>query len=263
MAIVLNFILGIACAVFAFILVKLEAELWVTLMMFALSVVLFFFALYKLNDETDCFSNMLSKRKAKKGKAEKSEKYNIFGENSQPINLVKLTNDVWKLANGLSDSEYKDGLVKRLYISFNEIENLIKRQMKELGYTYQNEVFDMFSEIISHYIMCDDKLTDDEFDIYKRICFAVGHKPLTKSKLIQLRNSTDIDRLRDDVRFFVGCRSDVTHLVYLELLEGICMLSYIGDNSFNENAFYILRTFLFDYFDEVPADWEEYLNLIK
>jgi hypothetical protein len=231
--------------------------------MFAFAVLLLCIAFAKLDDEIDLFNKIEEKIKSKKEKKENQERFNIFGEKSQPINFVTLTNDVWNLANSLSGEEYKNCLLKKFYISFNEIEKMIKRQMKEQGYTYNNEVFNMFSEIISHYMICDDELTDEEFDIYRSICFTISHKPLTKAKLIQLRNSTDIDRLRDDVRFFLGCRSDVAHPIYLELLQGICMLSYIGNSSFNENAFYILRTFLFDYYDEIPADWQEYLNAIK
>lgn len=56
MGIFINFVLGIAFIVFGFVCISIEAEWWVALIMFGMGVIFVIIALYKLNDETGCFS---------------------------------------------------------------------------------------------------------------------------------------------------------------------------------------------------------------
>ncbi len=66
MGIFINFVLAIAFIALGFVCISIEAEWWVALIMFGMGVIFVIVALYKLNDETDCFSRKFSNTTKKK-----------------------------------------------------------------------------------------------------------------------------------------------------------------------------------------------------
>jgi len=166
------------------------------------------------------------------------------------LNLVSLMNYAWDRRT--SDSaeylqEQVRNLVSHAYVS-------IQKLAPDNG-----RVFIMFQHLFVFLIKADGEHLQGEYDAYCKFCEWAGYQPLKVEDVNSLYNRLSTNELVKDVNELKSYRDRIDGNEYQAMILGFCFLSLLGDKSFDENEYYVIRCFFDDDgYDYCPATWEQF-----
>jgi hypothetical protein len=254
MSIILFFLLGLALIGVSIYSFTLGVEWWAGVILIACGLGRIARAMYLLHEETDCFGGILKKleqaredRIATKARRERQRK----------MNMVQLFNYVWDSKHKVSTERAEDEVRNLLSHAYVELTKKYRAYCEEKGIEYKNEIFYTFQLIIVYIIKCNDDLTYNEYEFYKKFCAFAGIEYLNRPEFDALYEKKSVDDLCEDIQFIVDLRSHINPDRYEGFVAGLCYLSVL-DGKVDENEYYIIRCFFEKGFDEWPKTWEQF-----
>lgn len=174
----------------------------------------------------------------------------------KPINLINLMNYVWKKRNECSSEEYKENTFNLLTHAFNGV--LEVTEIKENNEETLKEIFICFQHILIYLTKCDNDFLQGEYDVYCKFCNWSNYEPLTINEFNEVNKTLTIETMVKDIQKIKACREKMKDELYEVLVLSLCYFSLIGDQSFDENEYYIIRCFFIDNYDYYPLNWENF-----
>ena len=175
------------------------------------------------------------------------------------INLISLMNTAWNRRQEVSVQDYQEKVKNLLSHSFVDIENLFIDWCKQNGKTYNNEVFIVYQHVFIFMMLCDGDFLQGEYDAYVKYCNWAKINPLSVEDCKKVHSNLTVkEDLTRDIHFLVSLRDSIPADNYESMVQGFCYLSLLGDKSFDENEYYILRCFFEAGYDYCPSTWEQF-----
>ena len=171
----------------------------------------------------------------------------------RPMNLINLMNYAWDDKQKTSAKEY--ALKFRNLISHAYVDILEKN--KNISSDYDRPFY-AIQEICVFIIKCDDDFLQGEYDAYVNFCNYAKFQPLSVKDVTALRNRKTLQDLSNTIVYIKYFRTLLNDDKYEALILGFCYLSLLGDTAFDENEYYILRTFFDQGYDYCPSDWSSF-----
>ena len=129
---------------------------------------------------------------------------------------------------------------------------------KTKGYEYKDEVFYIFQRLFIYFNFSDGDFLQGEYDAYVKYCGWAHFQPLSVADCRELSERLTAEEIIEDIKLINGLRDAIDPENFSSLVLGFCYMSLLGDKSFDENEYYILRCFFQDGYDYCPADWETF-----
>ena len=153
------------------------------------------------------------------------------------LNLVSLMNYTWDRRT--SDSaeylqEQVRNLVSHAYVSIQKLA------------PDEGRVFIMFQHLFVFLIKADGEHLQGEYDAYCKFCEWAGYQPLKVEEVNSLYNRLSTNELVKDVNELKSYRDRIDGNEYQAMILGFCFLSLLGDKSFDEDEYYVIRCFFDD-----------------
>lgn len=174
------------------------------------------------------------------------------------INLIELMNIAWDKKQKTADDEFAEkvkNLVSHSYVDYDKLyEEYCKKNNKE----DEARIFITFQHVFVFMMLCDGDLLQNEYDAYCKYCSWAGYEALSTEDCHNLYKRLTPDQLIEDIGLLVSYRDMIDPENYRALVQGFCYFSLCGDNSLDENEYYILRCFFEKDIDYSPATWEQF-----
>ena len=177
---------------------------------------------------------------------------------TERMNLISMMNQAWQRKNEVSAEEFEIKVKNLISHAFVEIERMYVDFCKSKGYEYKDDVFYIFQRLIIYFIFTDGDFLQGEYDAYVKYCNWAKIEPLTVDDCKNLYNRLSTEDIVNDIKLINGIRDSIDPVNFTALVQGFCYMSLLGDKSFDENEYYILRCFFQDGYDYCPADWETF-----
>ena len=174
------------------------------------------------------------------------------------INLVNMMNIAWDKKQSVSAEEYEVKVKNLLSHAFVEYERLYVAYCKEKGIEYKDDVFYIYQRLIIYFIFSDGDFLQGEYDAYCKYCNWAHIQPLTVDDCRNLNSKLSTETIINDLKLLYNLRDSITPENYEAMVQGFCFMSLLGDKSFDENEYYILRCFFDSNYDYCPATWEQF-----
>ena len=176
----------------------------------------------------------------------------------EKMNLINMMNTAWERKNEVSAEEYEVKVKNLLSHAFVEIERMYVDFCKEKGYEYKDEVFYVFQRLIVYFTFSDGDFLQGEYDAYVKYCDWAHIQPLSVADCKALNERLTSETIINDIKLINGLRDSIDPENFTALVQGFCYMSLLGDKSFDENEYYIIRCFFDRGYDYCPEDWETF-----
>ena len=174
------------------------------------------------------------------------------------LDLVKLMNIAWERRKESTAEEYEEKVKNLISHAFVEYENIYVSYCKDKNIKYNDDVFYLFQRLILWNCLADDEFLQGEYDAYCKYCSWAKINPLTVEDCKALVRRTSRDAIVADLSLITKLRDAVDPENYQAMVQGFCYMSLLGDKSFDENEYYLIRCFLKDGYDYCPSTWEQF-----
>lgn len=124
--------------------------------------------------------------------------------------------------------------------------------------TAESTVFYAFQHILTYLILSDGDFLQGEYDLYAAFCRSTGFSPLTVGNVRQLYRDLHTDDLVRDIRLIAAMRPQMPADDFEALTRGMCFLALIGDKTFDEDEYRLLRCLYDKTADKIPDSWEDF-----
>ena len=171
------------------------------------------------------------------------------------INLIECMNFAWKKRNSLSSTEYKRQTFNLITHAFNGVYDAID---EFTGQEKFNKLFITFQHVFIYLMKCDDQFLQGEYDVYCDFCKWCKYNSLKVEEVNNLYKKLDTNIIIEDIRLILNHRNQIGDEKYNLLVLAFCCFSLLGDQSFDENEYYIIRCFLYSDIDVFPRNWETF-----
>ena len=104
----------------------------------------------------------------------------------------------------------------------------------------------------------DGDFLQGEYDAYCAFCKYAGIEQLSVNDVNSLYDRLTVDKVASNINAISSCRNQIDDNKYEAMVLAFCFLSLLGDTSFDENEYYIIRCFFLDDYDYCPSDWETF-----
>ena len=172
--------------------------------------------------------------------------------------MISLMNLAWDRRQQCSVEQYEEYVKNLVSHSYVEYERMYRTYCAEQGTKYEDEIFYVYQHIFVFLMKCDGEFLQGEYDAYCKYCNWANIKPLTVDSVNKLYARLTTDDLLRDINLLVGLRSSIEAKNYESLVQGFCYFSLLGDKSFDENEYYIIKCFFEEGYDYVPSTWERF-----
>ena len=171
----------------------------------------------------------------------------------KPLNLITLMNYAWHERNKKNGDQYSEECMNLCTHAYAEIKDII-------GYNSENEqkLFITFQHLFVFIMKSDNEFLQGEYDAYCKFSKWAKYKPLKVEEVNNLYKKLTIDNLVQDISYIASFRNRIDDGKYEALVLAFCFLSLLGDSSFDENEYYIIRCFFNKGYDYCPNDWETF-----
>lgn len=169
------------------------------------------------------------------------------------MNLIHLMNYAWDDKTKTNAKEYAAKF--RNLLSHAYVDILEKNKTMSSDY---DKPFYAIQEICVFLMKCDDDFLQGEYDAYVNFCNYAGFQPLSVKDVTALHNRKTVTDLANDIAYIKSFRYYLDDNKYEALILSFCYLSLLGDNAFDENEYYIIRTFFDEGYDYCPYDWSTF-----
>lgn len=174
------------------------------------------------------------------------------------LNMIENMNKAWDEKQRLDLDTYKQHCKNLITHAFVELEKMYKGYCSNKGVEYKDEIFYSFQRILVYIMKCDGEFLQGEYDAYCLICDWAGIEPLSVNDVNALYSRTTSDDVISDIDLITGVREYMNPDNYRAMVLSFCYLSLLGDGSFDENEYYIIRCFYKPGYDYVPSTWEQF-----
>lgn len=176
----------------------------------------------------------------------------------QRINMITLMNTAWARRQQCSANQYEEYVKNLITHSFVEYERMYKSYCVDKGIKYEDQVFYVYQHIFVFLMKCDGEFLQGEYDAYCKYCNWAKIQPLTVDAVNRVYANMSVEQIAADIRLLTGLREFITPQNYESMVQGFCYFSLLGDKSFDENEYYIIKCFFEDGYDYVPATWDRF-----
>ena len=168
----------------------------------------------------------------------------------KPMNLKDLMNYAWRERQNKNGEQFSTACMNLCSHAYAEINGII-------GYNEENQqkLFIAFQHLFVFVMKADNDFLQGEYDAYCKFSKWAGYTPLKVEEVNNLYNRLSVDTLVQDINFIASFRSQIDDNKYEALVLAFCYLSLLGDSSFDENEYYIIRCFFDNGYDYCPSDW--------
>ena len=169
-----------------------------------------------------------------------------------------MMNQAWDRKCNVSKQDFELRAKNLISHCFVEIENKYVAFCREKGSEYKDEVFYIFQRLIVYLTLSDGDFLQQEYDAYKVYCSWAHINALSVEECKTLYSRTSTDVIINDLKLIDGLRDSINGENYSSMVLGFCYMSLMGDKSFDENEYYILRCFFRSGYDYCPQTWEQF-----
>lgn len=269
MGIILYFLAGLVCLGLSIAAIPLGLEWWAVLICVGFGIGCVGMGLYKLDEETDCFSNARANRRARK-----ADKIANLGYKNSPLDMVPMMIRAYEYRKENGEAALKKQAVSYITSAYKALWKNWKLaievlpELSGLGVDQVKQAFFQAIETVLILVICadDDQLAGD-YDVYRKICKKLNkdYTPRTKQEVIEhaqyLYTKNEKGELHAQLAadfIFSSWRGATPARTYEKLVQGFCDLALVDDVVY-ENEYYILKIFLFDgKIDKYPTNWERF-----
>ena len=177
---------------------------------------------------------------------------------TERMNLINMMNQAWQRKNEVSAEEYEIKVKNLISHAFVEIERMYVDFCKSKGYEYKDDVFYIFQRLFIYFIFTDGDFLQGEYDAYVKFCNWAKIEPLNVADCRSLNDRLTSQEIVNDIKLINAVRDAVDPENFTAMVQGFCYMSLLGDKSFDENEYYIIRCFFQSGYDYCPADWETF-----
>jgi len=244
-------------------------EWWAGLILIGAGLGSIAIALYKLDEETNCFTDARARGKARKVRKITDGKYKI-----KPLNMVPMLIRAYDERKEYGESYITKRALRCILSGYGAMRKNWKFVAKECPEqvanldvsTTENLLFTTLSNLLTAFVAIDG-CVDAEYQVYRKFCKRANKDftPLSKTELqekcnhLLTKNEEGVLRLHHSTRFIRGvCRGCISSNAYEEFVMGFCYLT-LADNIVCEDEYVLLETVFFDpELDRYPKTWEQF-----
>lgn len=173
----------------------------------------------------------------------------------KPLNLISLMNYAYEEKRKLNTETYVTHCVNLLSHTYSELYKLISSEDPSFK---DSDLFIVIQHIFVFIMKCDNDFLQGEYDAYCKFCNYAKFKPLKVEEVNNLYNRLDTKQVASDILKIKTHREQIDGSKYEAFILSLCYLSLLGDTSFDENEYYIIRCFFEKGYDYCPSDWETF-----
>ena len=178
----------------------------------------------------------------------------------QKMNMIALMNAAWSKRQQSTAEQYEEYVKNLVSHSFVQYESMYKAYCNEKHIKYEDQVFYVYQHIFVFLMKCDGEFLQGEYDAYCKYCNWAKIQPLSVSDVNALYARMKVEDLARDINLLTGLRPSIDAASYEAMVLGFCYFSLLGDRSFDENEYYVIKCFFENGYDYVPATWDRFKN---
>lgn len=176
----------------------------------------------------------------------------------QPMNIITMMDMAWEKRQELAHEEMEEKFKNLISHAFVEYESAYKAYCQSENIEYNERIFVVFQHIIVFLSFSDGQFLQGEYDAYVKYCNWARINPLSVDDCRSLFNRLPVEDILADIELLTCTREFIDPDNYFAMVLGFCYFSLFGDKAFDENEFYIIRTFFEQGYDYCPATWEQF-----
>ena len=176
------------------------------------------------------------------------------------MNMLTHMDKAWNEKRRLDVNTYQEHCKNLISHAYMELVKMYKDFCRNKGQVYKDEVFYMFQRIFVFIMKCDGEFLQGEYDAYVNFCRYAGIQALSVNDIKNLYARKSTNDLSESISYINSFRSYIDDSKFEALVLAFCYLSLLGDKSFDENEYYIIRCFFDRNYDYYPKDWATFKN---
>ena len=175
------------------------------------------------------------------------------------LNIMSIAMSTRKITSGEKRIEQFKILLSRAYNIMRGWYdyNCLKEKIEN-----KNLIFKVFEIIIVKIAFCDNKINQEEYELYCAFAKYCKFEPKTIKGCKDLYRKTTVDYLKQCILYVLKFRDIIPPDMWEQMILGFCFLPFANDIIY-EIEYYIISAFFEDDFDTKPKTWEEFKNVWK
>lgn len=176
----------------------------------------------------------------------------------EKMNMINQMNEAWSKRCSLTHEKFEEEFRNLMSHGFVIIDRVMKEFCDKSGHEYEEDTFYAIQRVIISIIKCDNEFLQGEYDGYVKYCTWAHINPLSVQEVNELYPDLTRETLTNDIKLITATRDIMDPSIYSAFVLSLCYLSLMGDKSFDENEYHIIRCFYEPNFDYVPSTWEDF-----
>ena len=263
MSILIFFLLALAFlgfAIFFMVTNNDPSQWWVWLVLLLCGVGALVRALYGLNEETDCISNLFkkkSKQPATKQKQRLTSTVPLPKPRKERISLTDMMLRAHKARGSCTDAQFEAKILSLITPALDEYKAIYKTHCAVSGVAYeQDRLLSVYQLLLIYLTRANGSYTHREHETYTRFCKAFGMQPLSTEEIGQ-KYKNGFNEMVTALSLLLSLRPYINPKSYANLAQGFCCFALYENRVYHENHYHVLVCFFEKGFDTFPETWEQ------
>lgn len=172
------------------------------------------------------------------------------------MDLIKLMNYAWDKRVNLGAETLQEHCVNLLSHAYVDMNGIYYEHCRRENRPTTNINFRVFETIMIALMKCDGDFLQGEYDAYIKFCNYCGYQYKSANEIRSM--NVDFNQVVSCIKLIISYRREISYDHYEALILAFCYLSLLGDKSFDENEYYIIRCFFEEELDYCPSDWQTF-----
>jgi hypothetical protein len=244
---------------------------WVILGNAAFGIASIVRSLFILNEETDCFTNLMARIKDRRKAVNEAAGAEEEDEIQSRVDFVAAIRLAYRTAEDCSPAEARATFVKKLSHAANACNEIVKsnggdvsQECIHLG-EHCGDQFPAFTGLLLGLMTCSGNISAQKHRAYEEFCQRNKRTPLSLSEIEKTDPELTYQALAPAIATLgtLGRRTMLNPAVFREMIEALCLFAFIGDGELHPNEFYIISNLLLSSYDDFPEEFEEFAKLLN